>query len=563
MPVIAGVDVGNATTEVAVLAGNRLIGADRTPTRGRKGSAESLRGAAALVHRLERRHGWRVDEARIAPLRPVQTATLAAAAIAPVTGRLRVLAAGVATPGGGGECVGAPLWLDRPVPAEPPARGYVALVPPGLGYAQAAERLRALAAAGVPVLAVLVPGDEGVLVANRINSQIPVVDQADVAAAGSCSLVAVEVRPPGRQLSLLADPVALAAALGLTGKEAADALTLCRSLVDYSNAVVGCLEATTASVPVQPGAGTLAEPWLVAQGRRITLRDACALLAGMPVGAVQTVCADSDPVEVDDLFAVDLAAVADDAMARRGSLGRAVVAASLHRLAASADQADRLSGLLRRPVRCTSTEPAAARRGALTTPGARRDAVVLDVGAGTIDVIAPDAEVVAAGAGDLLTAAVAHALGISQAAAEWVKRGPCLRIEGAQRFEAEDGRRGFLDRPAPASAASMLAVAGPAGLLPFGRDRSPVEWRAIRLRLKQAVFAENLRRALAGQETGTGQILIVGGAAADEELLGVLLRSLPPGASVGMGSVGGTLSGPPAGHRYAAAVGLALGADGA
>ena len=48
MPVIAGVDVGNATTEVAVLAGNRLLGADRSPTRGRKGSAESLRGAAAL-----------------------------------------------------------------------------------------------------------------------------------------------------------------------------------------------------------------------------------------------------------------------------------------------------------------------------------------------------------------------------------------------------------------------------------------------------------------------------------------------------------------------------------
>ncbi len=66
MPVIAGVDVGNATTEVAVLAGNRPPGADRSPTRGGKGSAESLRGAAALVHRLERLHGWRVDEARIA-----------------------------------------------------------------------------------------------------------------------------------------------------------------------------------------------------------------------------------------------------------------------------------------------------------------------------------------------------------------------------------------------------------------------------------------------------------------------------------------------------------------
>jgi hypothetical protein len=259
---------------------------------------------------------------------------------------------------------------------------------------------------------------------------------------------------------------------------------------------------------------------------------------------------------------VELAVAAADATARRGSLGQAVVAASLYRQTAGADQAGQLSALLGRPVRCTSTEPGAARLGALTTPGARRDAVVVDVGAGTIDVILPEAEVVAAGAGDLLTAAVAHALGVSLAAAEWVKRGPCLRVEGAQRFEAENGSRGFLDRPAPASAAGMLAVAGPAGLLAFDRNRSPAEWRAVRLRLKQAVFAVNLRRALAGQPAGPGQILVVGGAAADEELLGVLLRTLPPGAAAGRGNVGGTLSGQAAGHRYAAAVGLALSADG-
>jgi Diol dehydratase reactivase ATPase-like domain/DD-reactivating factor swiveling domain len=557
MPVIAGVDVGNATTEVAALAGNQLLGVDQTPTRGSKGSAESLRAAAALVRRLERRHGWRVDEARIAPLRPVETATVATAAIPPATGRLRVLAAGVGTPGGGGACVGVPFWLDHPVPAENPAGSYVAIVPPGQGYAQAAERLRTLCAADVPVRAVLVPGDEAVLIANRIGTQIPVVDQVDVIAAASCALVAVEVRAPGRQLGLLADPVALAAALGLGGTEAADAVTLCRSLVDYSNAVVGCLPTSAAAGPAQHDAG----PWVIAEGRRIALREACERLAGLPVGAVRTLWAGSSPVEVDDLFAVDLAAVADDATARRGSLGYAVVAASLHRLTADGDQAGQLSTLLDRPVRCTSTEPGAARLGALTTPGARPDAVVVDVGAGTIDVISPDAEVVAAGAGDLLTAAVARTLGISLAAAEWVKRGPCLRVEGAQRFEAEDGSRGFLDRPAPASAAGMLAVSGPAGLLPFGRNRSPAEWRAVRLRLKQAVFAVNLRRALAGLQAGTSQILIVGGAAADEELLGAVLRSLPAGASAGRGNVGGMLTGTPAGHRYAAAVGLALGAD--
>ena len=561
-PVVAGVDVGNATTEIAVLAGNQVLGVDRLPTRGGKGSAESLRGAAALVRRLERRYGWRVDEARIAPLRPVETTTVAAAASAPPTGRLRLLAAGVATPGGAGPCVGVPLWLDRQLPAEPAVGRFIAVVPAGLGYAQAAERLRGLAKAGVPVGAVLVPGDEGVLVANRIDDRIPVVDQVDLAEVASCSLVAVEVRAPGQQLTLLTDPVALAAAFGLGDGEAGDAVTLCRSLVDYSNAVIGCRDAEGVSAPLQQAPGGLPEPWVMAEGRRVTLREACALMADWPVGAVRAVSASSVPVEVDDLFAVDLAAVADAATARRGSLGRAVVAASLRRLAAGTDQAGQLSDLIGCPVRCAATEPGAARLGALTTPGARPDAVVVDVGAGTIDVIAPDAEVVAAGAGDLLTAAIAQTLGIPLAAAEWVKRGPCLRVEGAQRFEAEDGSHGFLDRPVPASAAGMLAVMGPAGLLSFERGRTPAEWRAIRLRLKQAIFAVNLRRALAEQWSKQGQVLIVGGPAADEELLGVLLRSLPFGVAVGRGNVGGTLSGPPAGHRYAAALGLALAADG-
>lgn len=562
-PVIAGVDVGNATTEIAVLAGNHILGADRLPTRGGKGSAESLRGAAALVRRLERRYGWRVDEARIAPLRPVETTTVAAAPSPPPTGRLRVLAAGVATPGGVGSCVGVPLWLDRPFPEEPAVGRFVAVISPGIGYAQASERLRDLATAGVPVAAVLVPGDEGVLVANRIDGRIPVIDQVDLAEMASCSLLAVEVRAPGQQLTLLTDPVALAAAFGLGDGEAGDAVTLCRSLVDYSNAVIGCSDTAGDSAALRQAPGSLPEPWVMAEGERVTLREACALISDWPVGAVRTVSASSAPVEVDDLFAVDLGRVADIATARRGGLGHAVVAASLRRLAAGTDQAAQLSDLLGCPVRCAATEPAAARLGALTTPGARTDAVVVDVGAGTIDVIATDAEVVAAGAGDLLTAAIAHTLGIPQAAAEWVKRGPCLRIDGGQRFEAEDGSHGFLDRPASASAAGMLAVMGPAGLLTFERGRTPAEWRAIRLRLKQAIFAVNLRRALADQWSSPGQVLIVGGPAADEELLGVLLRSLPPGVAVGRGNVGGTLAGPPAGHRYAAALGLAIAADGA
>ena len=581
--VVAGVDIGNATTEVVVLDSGRLLGADRLPTRGRKGSPDSLRGAAALVRRIERRLGTAVGEARIAPLRAVGTATLTIPAAVPATGRLRVLAAGVATPGGTGTCVGTPLSLDRerldgeglhreglagerldgrgPGGGASGSAARVALVPASLGYVAAARQLRGLLAAGIPLGAVLAGSDEGVLIANRLGAPVPVIDQVDVAAAAACGRLAVEVRRPGQPMTLLTDPVALAAALRLGDAEAGDAATVSRALLDYGNGVIG-LAAETAPGPGPAVTGLAAprpaEPWVMAHGRRIGLRAACAELAGWPVGTVTALGTPDGETTLDDLFAVDLAAAADSVTARRGSVGRAALVSSLHRFTPGDDHAALLADLLGCPVSCVLTEPAAARLGACTTPGARPDAVVVDVGAGTIDVIAPDGEVVAAGAGELLTVAVAETLGVPRAAADWVKRGPCVRLDGSQRFEAEDGSRGFLDGPADPAAAGMLAAAGPAGWLPFDRGHSPAEWRAIRLRLKEAVFAANLARALRTLGRDLGQVLIVGGPAGDDELLGVLLRTLPEGVTAGRGNVGGTLAGPAAGHRHAAALGLAL-----
>jgi hypothetical protein len=560
--VIAGVDVGNATTEVVLTSGGKILAAGRVPTRGRKGSADSLRGAAALVRRVERQAGCTVAEARIAPLRAVDTAVVTVPDAVPPSGRLRVLAAGVATPGGVGTCVGAPLLLSDPVPGAARQSGLslVALVPAGLRYDAAAARLRDLLASGTPVGAVLVAGDEGVLVANRLPGELPVIDQVDTAAAAACRLLAVEVRPPGHTLSLLTDPVALAARLGLAEAEAGDAVALSRSLADHANAVVGLLP-TAEPAAGEPRGETSGEPWVtMADGSRLPLRTACPRLPGWPVGAVRAFGAGAALTDLDDLFAVDLAAAADAATARQGSTGRALLVASLSRPAgprAPAD-ADLLAGLLSVPVRSPLSEPAAARRGALTTPGTRPQAVVADLGAGTIDVIGTDSDVVAAGAGDLLTAAVAETLGIPRAAADWVKRGPCLRVDGGQRFEAEDGSRGFLTVAAPASAAGMLAVEGPGGLLPFDRRHGPGEWRAIRIRLKLAVLAANFQRAVRTLGPDLSQVLIVGGPAGDEELLSIIARSLPDGVAVGRGDVGGTCEGDSLGHRYAVALGLAL-----
>jgi hypothetical protein len=571
--VIAGVDVGNATTEVVLIRDGDVLGSARAPTRGRKGSAESLRGAAAVVRRAERQAGVRADEARIAPLRAVDTSVLTVPDITPVRGRLRVLAAGVGTPGGTGACIG------RPVPVAaggtsgggarvgPPVSSDgrpVVLVPAGLRYDDAATLINMTPGAG----AVLVAGDEGVLIANRLAAAIPVIDQADVAAAAACDLIAVEVRPPGQPLRLLSDPIALAAGFGLGDGEAADTVALCRTLADYSNAVVGLLaadqspagQARGGQCPAGQARGGHGEPWVGAEpwvgtvaGERIPLRTACGLLPGWPPGTVRLLGTDSGQTAVDDLFAVDLAAAAEAATARQGSTGRAVLVASLAGGGPPVSPADQLAGLLGIPVSSPVTEPAAARLGALSTPGAHTEALVVDLGAGTIDVAGVEGHVVAAGAGELLTAAVAETLGISRAAADWVKRGPCIRVDGGQRYEAEDGSRGFLDTPAPAAAAGQLAVHGPGGLLPFDRRHGPGEWRAIRLRIKQFVLSSNLERTMRAVTEKPSQLLVVGGPAGDEELLAVIARTIARDVPAGRGNVGGSL-----GHRYAVAYGLAL-----
>ena len=230
------------------------------------------------------------------------------------------------------------------------------MVPPGLRFDEAAARLRAELAAGTRIGAVLVAGDEGVLVANRLPGGLPVIDQVDAAAAAACQLLAVEVRPRGHTLRLLADPVALGARLGLRDHEAGDAAGVGRALADHANAVVGLLPAAPAVSEVP------AEPWVMtAEGDRLPLRAGCARLASWPVGAVRAL----GPVEVDDLFAVDLAAAAEAATARQGSTGRAVLVASLSR---AGDERRPPSLVTCWTCRCTARSPSRLRPGWVPSP---------------------------------------------------------------------------------------------------------------------------------------------------------------------------------------------------
>ena len=553
MRLVAGVDVGNTTTEVVVVeAGAETTGPlawDRAPTRGHKGSTEAWLGAAGLVRRLERRIGGSVQLVAVAPQHPVDTRAASLPQASPPLGRLELVPSSGGTPGGTGLAVGAPMWAD-----DPPRRtgtGVVLLVRPGSGFRVAVDAYRAWIRAGADVRGMLLADDEGVLVAARLERPVPVLDQADVGRAATARLLALEVREPGHPLQSLVDPIRLSDLLGLGPDEVADAVALAAVLGDASKGVVGLRETRSAT-----GGSPAGE--LLLRGHDEPMSFDLDVVSALPVGAVRRYTPPGSSSEsawqVDDLWAVGMREVAASVVARTDDrTARAFVVAALRARPDSTASAQVLGDELGVAVRLFRAEAEAARVGALTTPGAAQAAVVVDLGGGTIDVLGPGGrEVVAAGGGEMLTAAVSAYLRLPRGAADWVKRGPAARLEAPQVLLAEDGVRTFLERPAAAAAVGSLVVSGPAGLLPFSGTLAPAEWRALRLRLKQRVLMDNLARALRDLDEPVRQVLLVGGVAGDEELLG-LARQVLPGIPVGIGHVAGSL-----GPRYGVAYGLAL-----
>jgi hypothetical protein len=498
--------------------------------------------------------------------RPVDTLTRIVSTPAADTAPLRLLAAASRTPGRPGSGSGVPLSVISP---PRPGPDVVLVAPTGLGYRAAAELVRGwLGAAGAArVAAVLIAGDEGVLLSRRVSelpAGVPVVDDVDTVAALAAERVAVEAGAAGSPVLWLTDPLRLVSLFGLRDGERRSAEAMAATVLDSPNAVVALDRAARSVLPaVQHDA---AEDDGVRTDRLSDDLVPVVLAGGL--GAVRRFGRlPAHLMPLDDLWLVDLAAVgaAVEGRTTAGSCRQVVFAAPGAATGApgAEGQAHIVASSLGVPTRLIGTEAAAARAGALTTPGARPDAVVLDLGAGTLDsvdaggrelVAAGAGELVAAGAGELVTAAVATALGVSRGAADWIKRGPSRRLESPHVLLGEDGRRDFTDRPAPGDAVGALTVPGPAGLLPFSRELSPAEWRALRLRIKRAALGDNLARLVGAMSAGVRgrDVVLVGGVSGDPEILRVLDAALD-GAAVGRADVAGEL-----GHRWAVAYGLTL-----
>jgi len=604
---IAGVDIGNTTTEI-VLAD--VQGGQATPvargsvlTAGTKGAPASVKAAWRLLDRLERSAGSRCRQIAIADAIPVQTGIRGFVSATHRSTRLLPLDAGAGdTRSGHGVAVGRPVWLAdvaaeagsgpgttaRPARGASPqplagagagaaalagadpgsADGVVVLVPQGVDFAEAAKVINAAMGAGALIRGVLVGGDEAVLIGNRLQEPLPVIDEVAVDRAAAVDRVLLESAPDGRALQVLADPVALSAALDLPPDALAEAEQVSREYVDARSGAVAFVR--------QPGSGdgqreAEAYAWIEfesAAGARERLPIAGnyrELARRIAPGSVRALCLPrrgrsraASPVvddQVRDFFAPDLPAILAQPLVRRGGVELEQVPAALLKGASRHEEVrallEELSG---RPVVVAANEPQAARRGALTTPAAPRDAAVCDVGGGTIDLVGRRAAVTAAGAGELLTLSVSLSAGIRRGTAERVKRHRSFRVESPSLLHDEDGGRRFADPAVHGRFVGRLCVDTGRAVLPFADRLSPEEWRALRLTLKVATIGANIERAFGALDDTPTRLILCGGCALDDELVRAVADGLRDRqVVVGRANVAGSL-----GSRYAVALGLVL-----
>ena len=544
MGLVAGIDIGNSTTEIVIASGSEPIAWDRRPTRGMKGSEASIKAAVSLLQSLQREHQLIIEKVVVAPWQPVETLTSTVHEPLPDTGRLQILKTAHQSVVGDGWAIGQPWLITQAAMSEV---SLIAVVPSGVGFEFAAAAINRELENGSNIVGAVIADDEAVLVAKRVSADIPIADGVDTEIARTAQRLFLEVRPQNSSLKIATDVWALRSALELSEMDASPLNEIVRWVKNERTALIGLFSETQISTKTNNGF----IDWI--DGTTTELFEAIAKIENSLIGDVSRI-AISDPISTSDIWAFDITKVLADRGLRQVGHTRDLALAQLspHSSSSNLD----LSEMFKVPVVVAESESFAARIGATSTPGVGSGAAILDIGGGTIDLIS-EVELSAAGAGELLTAAVAFALDTSRGAADWIKRGPAQRLESPQVLLSEDGSKNFVSEaaPYPASAMGSLVTPGPAGFLTFGQNLQPAEWRIMRQGLKQAAIGMNVARLIRSLESKTGtakdlDLVVVGGPVADDELLPVI-GAIPGVKGIGRGNVAGKL-----GHRYAVAYGL-------
>ncbi|VUS95683.1 propanediol dehydratase reactivase alpha subunit PduG [Klebsiella grimontii] len=600
MRYIAGIDIGNSSTEVALAtldaAGALTITHSAlAETTGIKGTLRNVFGIQEALALVAKRAGINVSDISLIRINEA-TPVIGDVAMETITETIitesTMIGHNPKTPGGVGLGVGITITPQELLtcPADAP---YILVVSSTFDFADIANVINASLRAGYQITGVILQRDDGVLVSNRLEKPLPIVDEVlyiDRIPLGM--LAAIEVAVPGKVIETLSNPYGIATVFNLNPEETKNIVPMARALIGNRSAVVVKTPSGDVKARAIP-AGNLA---LLAQGRSVRVDvaagaeaimkavDGCGRLdnvtgeAGTNIGGMlehvrQTMAEltnkPSSEIFIQDLLAVDISVPVSvtGGLAGEFSLEQAVGIASMvksDRLQ-MAMIAREIEQKLNIDVQIGGAEAEAAILGALTTPGTTRPLAILDLGAGSTDasIINPKGEIIAthlAGAGDMVTMIIARELGLEDRyLAEEIKKYPLAKVESLFHLRHEDGSVQFFSTPLPPAVFARVCVVKPEELVPLPGDLALEKVRAIRRSAKERVFVNNALRALR-QVSPTGNIrdipfvVLVGGSSLDFEVPQLVTDALAHYRLVaGRGNIRGS-----EGPRNAVATGLIL-----
>ncbi|HHJ4283053.1 TPA: propanediol dehydratase reactivase alpha subunit PduG [Klebsiella quasipneumoniae] len=600
MRYIAGIDIGNSSTEVALATLNEagtltITHSALAETTGIKGTLRNVFGIQEALALIARGAGIAVSDISLIRINEA-TPVIGDVAMETITETIitesTMIGHNPKTPGGAGLGVGITITpqelLTRPADAP-----YILVVSSAFDFADIASVINASLRAGYQITGVILQRDDGVLVSNRLEKPLPIVDEVlyiDRIPLGM--LAAIEVAVPGKVIETLSNPYGIATVFNLSPEETKNIVPMARALIGNRSAVV----VKTPSGDVKARAIPAGNLELLAQGRSVRVDvaagaeaimkavDGCGKLdnvtgeSGTNIGGMlelvrQTMAEltnkPSSEIFIQDLLAVDTSVPVSvtGGLAGEFSLEQAVGIASMvksDRLQ-MAMIAREIEQKLNIDVQIGGAEAEAAILGALTTPGTTRPLAILDLGAGSTDasIINPKGEIIAthlAGAGDMVTMIIARELGLEDRyLAEEIKKYPLAKVESLFHLRHEDGSVQFFSTPLPPAVFARVCVVKPDELVPLPGDLALEKVRAIRRSAKERVFVTNALRALR-QVSPTGNIrdipfvVLVGGSSLDFEVPQLVTDALAHYRLVaGRGNIRGS-----EGPRNAVATGLIL-----
>ena len=603
--IIAGVDVGNSTTEVAIAEifdferPPRFLAASRVSTTGIKGTLSNLPGIVIALQEAIKNAGIELRQLDLVLLNEA-TPVIGDIAMETITETIitesTMIGHNPASPGGLGIGVGKTIHINELVNAkrnEP----LIVVIPKEYDFELAADILRHALEAGIDIRGGIVQSDDGVLIANRLPKTLPFVDEvALIDHVPLNMLAAVEVAEQGQVIRQISNPYGIATLFNLSPQETALVVPIAKALIGLRSAVVirtpagdvqtrripaGTLkligEVRTVVVEVDQGADAIMKA-LEQVGKLQDVEGEAGTNVGGMVQRVRQTMSDVTEkplheIKIRDILAVDClvpqrvsGGIAQE-FAMENAVGLAAMVNTDHLLMERV--ANALSNEIKIPVELGGVEANMAILGTLTTPGIDAPLAILDLGAGSTDaaLMKRDRKVTSihlAGAGNMVTLLIQRELGLPGPSdidlAEQIKRYPLAKVESLFHIRNEDNSVRFYKEPLDPRLFGRVTLITKEGLVPLPTDHTIERIREVRREAKRKVFLRNCLRALQsvaplGNIRNIDFVAIVGGSGLDFELSQMLMNKLAEfGIVVGTANIQGRL-----GPINAVATGLILG----